>query len=321
MELRVRGFKDEITINRSPDQLNLFSKCVAITNREEWVIGMNRWKQAILRECSAGRTAFPAFNNLKISSNQAEWIRDYFGSALIEIESDTTEDALHQLRMSRWRFGIFYHIACMGNWMEVVDSQLSLLVETGLNGITISILGSDQDRVHVAELATQKGLEVKFGFHHENLALYEIPAMRLIEDWASTHPGDYLMYFHTKGVSSPQSKSKERWRELMEKYVILDWRNNCEKLRRGFDAAGVCWKDMFPISHFSGNFYIARSDFINQLTPFDYYYSHPKHGLEWEHYHRLGPEFWLGSGHPYPNIYSHFVRNERIDHDDFWLSH
>lgn len=318
-ELRERGFYD----GRKEDRLtevdrNLLEAFHPVTSLIDRVSLVSSWRSKVLRETFSENFSFPTIWNPHLCEDDGIWLRDYFGSTLIEIEADTSGDFIHKFLMSRWIFGIFYHVACMGNWIEVVSHQLDLLRSVGLDGIYVSILGTLDDRDVFLSLARERSLQVEIRFHHSDLTLYEVPAMRMIENWCLDHPDAYFLYFHTKGVSDVDCPIKSKWRTLMELYVIANWRENCSILERGYDAVGVCWKDMHPLSHFSGNFYIAKADFITRLTPFATYYMNPRHSKVWQHYHRLGPEFWLGSGDGYPNVYSLVARNKNIEHQDFW---
>lgn len=86
-------------------------------------------------------------------------------------------------------------------------------------------------------------------------------------EYAQQHPDEYLIYVHAKGVcsSSPQVKM---WRETLNKVHITEWTQRIKDLE-GYDVLGVkdstVRQDERGLTHTSGNFFWATSDYISTL--------------------------------------------------------
>lgn len=112
------------------------------------------------------------------------------------------------------------------------------------------------------------------------------PTLRWIRDYAAKNPDDYILFFHTKGITH-YTQATEDWRNYMEYFVIENWKDCVQKLDEGYDCCGVLWNTHTPIGifpHFSGAFYWAKASYINTLN-------HSYIDSEWR-YHM---EFWIGS--------------------------
>lgn len=211
---------------------------------------------------------------------------------------------------------VFYHIAAMGNWREVVAEHFVLLGEAGLDSVQVSYLGETEGLDHVTRSAGDAGVNATVTQVDQRLTLYETPALKMIEGWARTNEGS-ILYFHTKGVSAPHDPYKRCWRDLMNRQVICNWRENVQQLD-DFDVVGVNWRHCPPISHFCGNFWWARSDWIRSLTPFDIYYENPRYPTDWDSGRRLGCEFWISSSPKEPRVKSLFCSNQDFCNGAYW---
>ena len=113
-----------------------------------------------------------------------------------------------------------------------------------------------------------------------------IPTLKMIRDYSKDNPGDYILFFHTKGITR-YSEATESWRKYMEYFCIERWQDCIEYLNCGFDACGVMWnRDTVygDYPHFSGAFYWAATDYINTLD-------HSILDKDW----RYSGEFWIGT--------------------------
>jgi hypothetical protein len=219
------------------------------------------------------------------------------------------------LRM-HYKVEVFYHIAAMGNWREVVAEHFALLGEVGLDSVQVSYLGEMEGLDHVMRSAADADVNATIARLDQRLTLYETPALKMIEGWARTNEGSVL-YFHTKGVSAANDPYKRRWRHLMDREVIGNWRDNVQQLDN-FDLVGVNWRHCPPISHFCGNFWWARSDWIRSLAPFDLYYENPRYPTDWGSGRRLGCEFWISSSSKEPRVKSLFCSNQDFCNPAYW---
>lgn len=220
----------------------------------------------------------------------------------------------------------FYHIACMGHWREIVLEQLRILARTGFDGlIRVTFLGAEKDWEFVAFVADQFNLKIVRVFRSENLRDFEAPALRELDAVCRAGYEGAVLYFHTKGASMPGHPNKTYWRWLMNVFMLSRWRTCVEDLET-HDIAGVCWEDCEPRSHFCGNFWWARSDWILKLHPFDSYYRAPWYDLgrkDPEFERRYACEQWISSNVDrglQRRIKSYHVTNAHIWKDEFWLT-
>ena len=160
-------------------------------------------------------------------------------------------------RAQAWKpeIAAFYHIAAMGNWKDVLLEQKSATDAAGLRPIC-HVNGSPSDSEWVSAI----GLDV--ASVSPNLKEYETPALELVYRWCCDNPSGAVIYFHTKGVSSPGDRSKAAWRRLMMSAVISPWEQNIRRLEIA-DLVGVNWIDSPDHPHFSGNFWMARADWVS----------------------------------------------------------
>lgn len=149
----------------------------------------------------------------------------------------------------------FWHVAVMGGWREIVAEQSALLRSVGLRpmigvagwpGIDLSAVGD----------------VVAHGAIHD----FEFVTLRPLWLWCKDHPGDAVLYMHTKGASKPGA-IRQRWRRLMERWVVQRWRENLLALA-DFDAVGVNDRNAVNyalVRYFEGNFWMATTDWVAGL--------------------------------------------------------
>jgi len=175
---------------------------------------------------------------------------------------------------------LFWHVAIMGSWRKVTEEQAALFSRVGLRPM-IGIVGPRR-RMHFKRLGdiVYRGRSVKE---------YETPTVQKLWEWCIANPSDAVLYCHTKGVSKP-GKLRDRWRALMEKWVVERWKSNLHLLE-DHDIIGVDFmhrnRGYGKTEHFSGNFWMARADWIAKLmSPVVYRDSLPRHRK------RYAPEMW-----------------------------
>lgn len=215
---------------------------------------------------------------------------------------------------------VFYHLACMGNWHEVLVEQWRQLRQNGFVRLKVTILGSLYEQGIVESVAEGLGLHIDIIFREDALTRFETPAMLAIEAHAR-HRSGYVLYVHSKGVSNPENLQKASWRRLMMQCLVEDWAQTVLYLP-GCDAVGVNWRDMGNISHFSGNFWYASTGYLRQLADFADYFAHPRYQI-WDAINdrRLCCEFWIGSAAVPARIQSLVCRNEDFCSDAYWQIH
>ncbi|MDB5285240.1 MAG: hypothetical protein JWR05_189 [Mucilaginibacter sp.] len=212
---------------------------------------------------------------------------------------------------------VFYHLACMGNWQEVFKEQLLQLSANGFRDINMTILGSEDDLRVVNSI--MKVLDVKNNiiFHAPELTYFEKPALLAIEKYALEHEG-FVLYLHSKGVSNSYDHTKIKWRRLMMHELVENWKFCMQQLPH-YDAIGVNWREMYPTSHFCGNFWYASTKYLRKLLDFSYYYDNPRYHI-WDSVNskRLGCEFWISSSQENPKVLSLFCKNVDFCNPRYW---
>ena len=190
---------------------------------------------------------------------------------------------------------VVYHAAAMGNWREVVREHAFLLRSCGLAGalaaagdsVRVTHVGPDAAGV-LAEFALQDVPVVLVRSdpntdHYETFAMLEVE--RLAKSEGTARP---VLYFHTKGVSTPHSRNKRDWRWVMSHHVVRCWRENLGYLRAGFDAVGFNFWFYRGENHFSGTYWLASAGWLRKLP--DFVAFHHSKGLS-----RYSCELWIGS--------------------------
>lgn len=214
---------------------------------------------------------------------------------------------------------VFYHLACLGNWSMVFEEQMLLLQKNEFKRINLTVLGTGDDLVRVHSICNNLKLTTDLIFHDLSFTQYEIPTILAIQEYARNNEG-YVLYFHSKGVSNQTDQNKAKWRKLMMHELIENW-NYCLLKIPYYDVIGVNWCDMPPISHFSGNFWYASTQYLRKLPDFKWYYDNPQYKI-WDayHYKRLTCEFWIGASKEKPSVLSLAYRNVNFCDPAFWNS-
>jgi hypothetical protein len=202
------------------------------------------------------------------------------------------------------------------NYMAMMTEQFRLLLRTGLlreaSKLYIGIVSAPGHTPPWGEEWVQKfwsfssskekdkiKSKVEIVFYPNNNELAD--TMRWVRDYSVNNPGDYVLFFHTKGISHYDPPTDD-WRRYMEYFTIQNWQDCIQKLREGYDCCGVMWNSKtvwghFP--HFSGAFYWAKTDYINTLN-------HSYLDMEWKYYR----EFWIGSN---PDCKAFEFHNSRMN--------
>ena len=239
-----------------------------------------------------------------------------------ELDYDRHYPWLLEYRMSvpdylREQVQLFYHLACMGNWREVFEEQMRQLQQNGFDRINLTVLCTDEEMQVVNSIFDTLDVRPNIIYHGRELTCFETPAMRAIEEYARQHEG-YVLYLHSKGVSNPQDETKSKWRSLMMRELVENWEYCVQQLPH-YDLVGVNWREMPPISHFSGNFWYASTRYLRTLTDFDTYYRNPLHYIRDAVFdRRQSCEFWIGSGSKERSVLSLVCRDVDFCDHDYW---
>ncbi len=189
---------------------------------------------------------------------------------------------------------VYYHIAQMGQWKEVVSEQMTRLKESGLYDEAVKIhVGVVGNQGRISDLPEK----CEIIFHNPILGYGEVPTLEALRQHALREEFEVL-YLHTKGVSwREQCYDKEAlaaWRKYMEYFCIDRWKE-CLARFSDWNAIGCEYvkerttsKGPFP-GHFRGNFWWSLSGYLRTL-PRVINVSIPSTEL------RRKGEYWVGSG-------------------------
>ena len=161
-----------------------------------------------------------------------------------------------------------YFCCCYGNYLSIVKEQIEILCDSGLYNETKNILFFvtlyTTDNTELKKLVNQYDNKNKFIFITSEENLYEKFAINNYKKYIS-NKNYYLYYFHTKGISrnSDENSIFSNRRKNLNFYTISKYKINLLLLKQ-YDAVG-CSLSLYPLKHFSGNFWWSTSDHLNKL--------------------------------------------------------
>ena len=189
---------------------------------------------------------------------------------------------------------IYYHIAQIGHWREVVLEQMTRLRESGLYDEVVKIhVGVVGNQGRISDLPEK----CEIMFHNPILGYGEVPTLEALRQHALKEEFEVL-YIHTKGVSWKEQgfdrNALTAWRKYMEYFCVDRWKEclarlgdynviGCEYVKERTTSKGP-----FP-GHFRGNFWWSLSGYLRTL-PRVINVSMPSTEL------RRKGEYWIGSG-------------------------
>ena len=205
---------------------------------------------------------------------------------------------------------VFSHNYINYNWFEIVKEQLSKLVNSGLydNATKIYYGAYAHDQFQLFKFIDL----VKFWDTKDKIRIVVHPmndgerqTMILLQETIKSYPDAYVLYYHTKGITSefnhpdePDFKYKnvESWRHAMEYFNIECWEDCIQEFSEGANnVVGIFYvgDSGHPYKYFfSGNFWWAESTYLSTLPDIK------------ERDNRMGCELWIGTGdHWWRNLY------------------
>ena len=169
------------------------------------------------------------------------------------------------------KIAIFYHNAIMGNHEEVDKQIMHRLKESGL--------------LERADVFVKNDCK--------DIGLFEFPTLEMLDQFSVYHPEYYILYIMNKGVSRPDIKPIQDWRESMLYWNVDKWRECVRKLDEGSDAVGINVVDA-PKRHFQGNWWWAKAEHIKRLGVVDEVSFVSVPGYNMTDRHKC--EFWILNG-------------------------
>ena len=185
---------------------------------------------------------------------------------------------------------VVYHIFCTGNYLKVVENQLKRLKKSGIydwsDEIAVTCIKLDGDFKDILQVLNNHS-KLRITTFTSNQFEYE--GIKKVWEYSQKYNGEVL-YFHTKGVSNRYENIKTQkvstrkslgvdiWKELLEYYLIDNFRECLNKLTN-YDQVGVTNVDGW----WWGNYWWAKLEDVRRQ-------SKPAVGDRWSY------EDWLNKG-------------------------
>lgn len=156
--------------------------------------------------------------------------------------------------------------------------------------------------------------------------LYEEVALKHIYNFCQSNENAHILYYHSKGMTKSDIFISN-WREVLNYYVVQNWRKCIECLDEGYDVCAMA--DLYHDNNLtvSGNFFWANSSYVQTL-------SNPSNIKEyasrlWEPMNldangavqtRLAYELWIRSNQPkikwiHNSLRDHYAQYYFIEND------
>jgi len=172
------------------------------------------------------------------------------------------------------------------NGTAKLDYIIDKIIKSGFLGIVDKII------INNIGLPIQNKYGDKFNVNNysENTLLYENPTLNKIKELAVNSTNSYILYLHTKGNSySHETQQIKDWTNMMLYFLVEKYTVCIDKLNSDYDTIGCNYNECvneIP-SHYSGNFWWSKSDYIRSLPLLDE--TNPS---------KTEPEFWLFKNNP-----------------------
>ena len=130
-----------------------------------------------------------------------------------------------------------------------------------LHTIKLGVVGKDWNKLQYSD-------KEEIVYHNDDPKVFEIPTVNALRSFCIENPHVYVLYMHTKGATAKRCKDinyQERWCEMMLHYCV-DHFKTCLTLLNSYKTVGC----EMQRSHYSGNFWWARGDYIatkNECPP------------------------------------------------------
>lgn len=172
---------------------------------------------------------------------------------------------------------VFYHMYCVNDCYERFVNTYNKIVSSGLIDkiqiIKVVLVGPLKTEVY-----NKLNQLFKTELHIRETTKSEAETLRLIWDYCQSNTCNVL-YLHSKGVTKPNHKNIQDWKNLMEYFLIENFQPCLDSLQT-HDVCGVNYLPGRP--HYSGNYWWATSKHIKKLKQ-----------LKPEVVDRLYCEYWL----------------------------
>lgn len=218
---------------------------------------------------------------------------------------------------------LYYHMTPGNGWRDIAEDKLEKMVSSGLWSEWKSI----NFCIHYNESAFDS-FRTKWGDDHRVKFIYHSDSVRpfgeqysnktLKLDTDSSNEKSIIFRFHLKGLNHYKTATwpaNAAINELIDKNLILRWREVLDKFNQGYEAVGTYWVKQ-PWPHFKGNVWWATSDYIKRLPllkmPHENNFQQQITGGGWLVH---DAESWVGVSNP--KAYDMYRETDQIgDHPD-----
>lgn len=207
---------------------------------------------------------------------------------------------------------IYYHIADLWGWRDLVDEKISLMKSVGMWDAVDEIHLLMHYSKHAfqdwaAQFKNDRRVTLKY-FENSCRPLGECYSNRYIwQDCYDTTANFNLFRFHTKGLyqrTFPHWPIAANWNEYYDYWNIEQWRNCINELNNGYEVVGANWHEP---AHFSGNIWWAKSEYIKKLPLFPLpHLVGCKKNLKFAFSNRHDAESWVGLSKPLVKEFHHY---------------
>jgi len=220
---------------------------------EHWLIG-NLEKNDYRYFLSLHHTPYDLYQNaIKPEEYNLEIIKNHISNTL------TSDNVRTSFIKKRTIYGVYF-ICCIGSYMNVIQSQINKLIQSGLYENSEQIICFVCQEKKVCTDLLKQYEKMKIVSTRENL--YEKMAINNYKHYLPSDKNYDLYYIHSKSVSQ-FGKCFEDWRNLCDFFTIEKWQLSV-KLLEYYDCVGTNLKN-FPKKHFSGNFWWSKSEHLQRL--------------------------------------------------------
>lgn len=197
---------------------------------------------------------------------------------------------------------IYYHVAAMGHWREIVAEQLRLIAATKMGEtVHIGFSGNQYEAEYIHRTADTYGVHYTLLFWGSGNDQYEFPTLQSLYEACVQEECERVVYIHTKGASHNGDWTGIMWRWFLNAYILRARAIALGALEECDWCAPVVSTGLGDgLYHAVGNFWAANASHIRNLaSPNELRQRFPgiKHMLKlpsWVH-ERHGAEMWIGT--------------------------
>jgi len=192
------------------------------------------------------------------------------------------------------------HIHAVQRGMDIACKMLKQLEESGVwehvSHLSLGLVGEHWDDGGDFLKKQQPHRDIRVACEYPDEGLWEFPTLKAIQDYSIEHPGEQILYVHTKGTNTRggqdvfQPVHQANWRRL-NVHFLADRHEDCFDMLSEYVAVGTEFGyGVLPL-HFRGNFWWARTEYLAKLYDLKC--------VEWCGDAKHHSETWVCSGSPF----------------------